>query len=205
MFSGPAIEEDELALRDAGWERAPTGDSLDPVVDALLRGEPIGWLDGRLEFGPRALGARSILASPVRRDVVARMNQLKGRHAFEPLALAVAEEDADSIFAIPAPAQDLATLMLTTASPMPSWRSRLAHVTHQDGSARIQVVRPSLTPRLHALLRRFAVHSPLPLLINTSYNPRGDPMPAALDHALTMATKLGLSHLAIGGRLWRHP
>jgi carbamoyltransferase len=68
----------------------------------------------------------------------------------------------------------------------------------------VQVVRPALTPRLHALVRRFAARSGLPLLINTSYNPRGEPMPATLAQALPMAERLGLSHRAINGRLWTH-
>jgi carbamoyltransferase len=204
MFSGPALEEDGAALHRAGWQEGPSDDSLDGIVDALLQGAPVGWLDGRLEFGPRALGARSILASPAHQDVVARVNQLKGRHPFEPLAVVVPEEDAAAVFAIPPPARGLATLMLTTVSPTAAWRGALAHVLHQDGSARAQVVRPALTPRLHALVRRFAARSGLPLLINTSYNPRGEPMPATLAQALPMAERLGLSHLAINGRLWTH-
>jgi carbamoyltransferase len=118
------------------------------------------------------------------------------------VALAIPEEDAPAVFAIPAPAQHLAPLMLTTASPTAGWRAALDHVLHQDGSARVQVVRRALTPRLHALLRRFAERSGVPLLINTSYNPRGEPMPAALEPALAMAARLGLSHLAINGCLW---
>ncbi len=202
MFSGPAVAEDADALHGGGWQAVGTPDALDGIVDVLLAGAPVGWLDGRLEFGPRALGARSILASPASRDVVARVNSLKRRHEFEPLALAVPEEDAAAVFAIAEPARDLATLMLTTASPTPAWHPVLAHVLHQDGTARVQVVRRALTPRLHALLRQFAARSGLPLLINTSFNPRGDPMPATLAQALTMAPRLGLSHLVINGRLW---
>jgi carbamoyltransferase len=206
MFSGPAMVEDEAALRHAGWQATTTrdGDALDGVVDVLLQGAPVGWLDGRLEFGPRALGARSILASPARPDIVPFVNGLKGRYGFEPLAVAVPAEDAAALFTIPEPTRDLATLMLTTAVPTTGWRDRLAHALHQDGSARVQVVRPDLTPRLHALLRRFAARSGLPLLVNTSYNPRGEPMPATLRQALAMAERLGLSHLVVNGRLWTH-
>jgi carbamoyltransferase len=81
MFSGPSLEEDALALHRAGWQEVPSSDPLDGIVDVLLRETPVGFLDGRVEFGPRALGARSILVSPVHQDVVARVNRLKGRHA----------------------------------------------------------------------------------------------------------------------------
>lgn len=210
MFSGPALFDDGNALHRAGWQPDdtsdpagnPAGDPLDRVADVLLEGEPVGWLDGRLEFGPRALGGRSILAAPAPPDVVTRINRLKGRHEFEPVALAVPAEDAAALFAIPEPARGLATLMLTTAAPTPSWRAALAHVLHQDGSARVQVVQRAVTPRLHALLRRFAARSGLPLLVNTSYNPRDEPMPATLARALPLADRLGISHLSIDGRLW---
>ena len=202
MFSGPLLEEDAGALREAGWREAGARDAFDEVVDALIEGAPVGWLDGRLEFGPRALGARSILASPMPQDVVTRVNQLKGRHAFEPLALAVPQEDAADVFVIPEPAHSLATLMLTTAVPTATWRAALAHVVHRDGSARVQVVQRAATPRLHALLRAFAHRSGVPLLVNTSFNPRGDPMPATLGQALVMAGRLGLAYLAVSGRLW---
>ncbi|HET7767901.1 MAG TPA: carbamoyltransferase C-terminal domain-containing protein [Chloroflexota bacterium] len=206
LFSGPDVAGDAAALHRAGWQKHPgIQDDLHTLVEALLQGHPIGWLDGRGEFGPRALGARSILASPLIPGAVTRVNQLKGRHEFEPLALSVPEEDAPSLFVVPEPARDLSQLMLTTSYPTPGARPKLQHVLHRDGTTRLQIVKPSLTPRLHALLRAFGERSELPLLVNTSFNPRGDPMPATLTQALPMVDRLGLSYLAINGRLWMSP
>ena len=195
MFSGPPLTENQ----------PQQSEDLDPIVDLLLQGHPIGWLDGRTEFGPRALGARSILASPLHLDAVTRINQLKGRHEFEPLALAVPEEDAPDLFIIPESARDLAPFMLTTAYPTPHQRAALTPVLHQDGTTRVQVVKQALTPRLHALLHRYGQRSGLPLLVNTSFNPRGDPMPATLTQAFPLAERLGLTYLAVNGRLLPQP
>jgi len=184
------------------WKCQHTSDSFTPVVRWLMEGETIGWLDGRCEFGPRALGRRSLLASPLHRDVVERVNQVKGRHWFEPLALAVPLERADELFDIPDAGRELTPYMLITVRPRPDWRERLAHLLHADGTVRLQTVSCEDHLRFHALLLEVDRLTDIPLLINTSFNPRGRPMPATIEQALPLADKLGIRHIVVNGKCW---
>jgi carbamoyltransferase len=202
VYSGPAMNGHDEALRSGGWRMVKTADPLADVVDLLTRGEMVGWLEGRCEFGPRALGARSVLASPLVEGVVARVNQAKGRATFEPLAVSVLAEEADNVFDLPVAARGLADLMLTTAVPTYAWRVRLHRVLHGDGTTRVQIVRRETAPRFHELLHQFALRTGVPLLVNTSFNPRGEPMPAMLLRALSVADTLGVNQIAIDGRLF---
>ncbi|GEM_PF-3318678 len=184
------------------WQRQRTQDSLTTVARLLIGGQSIGWLDGRCEFGPRALGRRSLLASPQQRNPVERINQLKGRHWFEPLALAVPLEYADALFEIPDAGRRLTPYMLMTVRPHRAWRERLAHLLHNDGTVRLQTVDRADHPRFHALLMEIDRLTDIPLLINTSFNPRGRPMPATIEQALPLADALGIRHIVVDGECW---
>jgi carbamoyltransferase len=199
--AGPDVITDGPLLERRGWIRAQT-EGQEGMAVALRGGEPIGWIDGRCEFGPRALGRRSILASPANHYIVAQINRLKQRHSFEPLAVSIAEELAGEVFDLPFAASSLTRYMLTTATPTLRWRSELGHLVHRDGTLRVHVVRQAESQTFHRLLMHWAACSSLPFLVNTSLNRRGDPMPADLDRSLKTAEVLGLRCLAVEGQLW---
>jgi carbamoyltransferase len=147
------------------------GELIDAVARRLADGKVVGWFQGRMEFGPRALGARSILADPRRPEMRERINALvKMREAFRPFAPAVLESRMEEHFQLswPSPFM-LETCRVTSALPLPA-------VTHVDGSARVQTVGADAHPRFHALIQRFDELTGCPLLLNTSFNLRGEPI-----------------------------
>lgn len=141
------------------------------TVDRLVEGKVIGWSQGRMEFGPRALGARSILADPRRPEMRDRINALvKMREAFRPFAPAVLESEYQEHFNL----DHSSPFMLETCdviSPID-----LPAITHIDGSARIQTVNDEANPRFAALLREFYRRTECPIILNTSFNLRGEPI-----------------------------
>ena len=190
---GPEYAEPEMrtALAERGLE-APslTADELrQRVVERLEAGDVVGFFLGRAEFGPRALGARSILADARDPAMQRRLNlKIKFRESFRPFAPVVLAEEAHRWFEMSSPSP----YMLFTAPVQPAhrrpgcaqgtWaerldavRSTIPAVTHVDGSARVQTVDADTHPELHALLRAFAERTGCPVLVNTSFNVRGEP------------------------------
>jgi carbamoyltransferase len=183
------------------YQRAPDESTLlDRVVDLLVAGKIVGWFQGRMEFGPRALGARSILGDPRSRDMQATMNlKIKFRESFRPFAPIVLQEEAHRWFGlkpgqespymlIVAPVRDEHRVPTTdeqrsTMANDPDLRNRLnvprseiPAVTHVDYSARLQTVDEERNPRLSRLLRAFHGRTGCPVLVNTSFNVRGEPI-----------------------------
>ncbi len=200
--SGPHPITRDINGSRAGWNHQSKV-TMTSVARLLKAGEVIGWLDGRCEFGPRALGRRSLLASPIRKDIVTHVNRIKRRFSFEPLALAVPIERAKELFDIPKVGFELTAFMLMTVRPNPLWHDRLEHLLHADGTIRLQTVKQEDHPRFHALLLESERLTNLPLLVNTSFNPRGKPMPATINQALPLAEELGIDHMFVDGECWR--
>jgi carbamoyltransferase len=141
------------------------------TADRLVEGKVVGWSHGRLEFGPRSLGARSILADPRRPEMRDRINALvKQREAFRPFAPAVLESRAREHFDLDHPSP----FMLETCQVISS--IDLPAITHVDGSARVQTVDAVTNPRFAALLEEFNRRTGCPILLNTSFNMRGEPI-----------------------------
>ncbi len=174
-------------------------------ANALDDQKIIGWFQGRMEFGPRALGHRSIIGDPRNADMQKKMNlKIKFRESFRPFAPAVTEDAADEYFDIPDSSKLLTRYMLTTAavaqkhlkntvavdsvqnkfSLLETDRSTINAVTHLDNSARVQVVREKDNPKFYKLLKAFEQVSGLPMLINTSFNVRGEPIVCTPEDAL---------------------
>src|SRR5436190_20077179 len=180
-FWGPAIESGELA-RIALEDSQPIEEFDDPelierTADDLLAGRVVGWMDGALEFGPRALGHRSILAAPHAAEMRDRLNRdIKYREEFRPFAPVVPIEAADRYFELPPGGARLARFMSGVFPVRPEWRTRLAAITHVDGTARLQTLEQSMAPRLHALLQSYGRRSGIPVLLNTSFNLAGEPI-----------------------------
>jgi carbamoyltransferase len=147
------------------------GDLLEAVVDRLVRGEVVGWFHGALEMGPRALGARSLLADPRDPGMRDRLNRLvKKREAFRPFAPSVLAGRAAEHFDLDHPSPFMLETCAVT-SPL-----HLPAITHVDGSARPQTVDPAVAPRYAALLEAFGRRTGCPLLVNTSFNVAGEPI-----------------------------
>jgi len=134
-------------------------------------------MEGALEFGPRALGHRSILAAPHTTEMRDRLNrEIKYRESFRPFAPVVPIEVAARYFDIPPGGTRLARFMSGVFPVRREWRSRLRAITHVDGTARVQVLEPAMSPRLHALLEAYGQRTGIPVLLNTSFNLAGEPI-----------------------------
>lgn len=189
------------ALDEAGVRYEKPSDYGAVVGDLLADNQLVGWFQGRAEFGPRALGGRSLLADPRRLENLDRLNAVKGREQFRPVAPMVLAERAAEIFSggpIPSP------YMLFVHDVAPQWQPRIPAVTHVDGTARIQTVDDS-QPRLHATLRRFEQRTGVPVVVNTSFNTAGRPMVDSPRDALECFGSSPIDLLAIGPYVVRRP
>ena len=162
------LQTSGVAYRD--YRNDETG-LIEAIVDSLVEGKVIAWLSGRTEFGPRSLGARSILADPRRPEMRDRINALvKHREAFRPFAPAVLEEFAAQHFALDHPSPFMLEVCpVISAIPLPA-------ITHVDGSARVQTVTSLTNRRFAELLKHFHQRTGCPILLNTSFNLRGEPI-----------------------------
>ena len=180
-FWGPTVDTGELAIAAAqdgqSVEKMDDAPLIERVADDLAAGRIVAWMEGASEFGPRALGHRSLLAAPHSREMRDRLNRdIKRREEFRPFAPVTPIETADRYFQLPPGGARLARFMSGVFPVRPEFRATLAAVTHVDGSARLQVLERSMAPRLHALLQAYGRRSGVPVLLNTSLNVAGEPM-----------------------------
>ncbi len=173
-FLGPAYGDDEIEqfLR---WSQLPyrrLANVAEETADILVRDRVIGWFQGRMEFGPRALGARSILASPLHAEMQARLNEIKDREDFRPVAPVVLEEEAAHWFA----GAGRSPFMLFVFDVLPDKSDRIPAVRHVDGTARIQTINRTQNRPYYDLLQAFQKRTGVPVLVNTSFNTRGEPI-----------------------------
>jgi carbamoyltransferase len=188
-------------LVDLGARYDDLGDTApERAAEDLAAGKVIGWVEGREEWGPRALGQRSILADPGPPDVRERVNQsVKFREPFRPFAPSVLAAEAARCFDIPAAAAEPARFMLSTHPVRAEARETLAAVTHVDGTARVQVVDAEAAPTFHRLLRGFAERTGVPALLNTSFNLKGEPLVSTPVDALAAFARSDLDTLYVNG------
>ena len=199
---GRGFPDDELkAWLDTagiGYERPP--DVAAAVADALAENAIVAWFQGRSEFGPRALGRRSLLAHPGHVGNLDRLNAVKGREKFRPIAPMVLTERAGELFSrgpIPSP------YMLFVHDVAAAWRDRIPAVVHVDGTARVQTIDRDTEPLLARLLDRFAERTGLPTVVNTSLNTAGRPMVDDPRDALECFGSAPVDLLALGPFLVR--
>jgi carbamoyltransferase len=203
-FWGPGVDDAELA-QWAGQDRqtARTYDHaglIERVAEDLALGRVVGWMDGAVEYGPRALGHRSILAAPHSTQMRDRLNRdIKYREEFRPFAPVVPIEHADRFFELPPGGARLARFMSGVFPVRPEWRARLAAVTHVDGTARVQALERRMAPRLHALLEAYGRRTGVPVLLNTSFNLAGEPIVNRAIEGYTTFRRSGVDVLAVGG------
>ena len=171
----PDSEAEVLFAKEPGLRRLPVAPA-EGAARLLAEGKIVGIFRGRMEFGPRALGARSILASPVRREINAELNKRLERTEFMPFAPYVAEEDAAEVFAIDAGNRYACRFMTITTEVRPEWRERIPGVVHVDGTARPQIIARATNPLYYDILSAFKRLTGIPVLVNTSFNVHEEPI-----------------------------
>lgn len=202
-FLGPEYSDEEIEqfLR---WSKLPyrRSDNLAAeVADLLTQDKVVGWFQGRMEFGPRALGARSILASPLHASMQARLNEIKDREDFRPVAPVVLEEEAENWFA----RARKSPFMLFVYDVLPERAERIPAVRHVDGTARIQTINCEQHPLYYDLLKAFQQRTGVPVLVNTSFNTRGEPIVCTPRDAIECFWTSPLDILAIGSFILEKP
>jgi len=218
-FLGPEFtdEEIEATLRQHGavYQRLDFDALVDRAADLLTQDKVVGWFQGRMEFGPRALGHRSILGDPRSPKMQSVLNlKVKFRESFRPFAPAVLAERAAEYFELDgaspymllvAPVQDSQRLAITDQGSgldrLKQLRSKLPAITHVDFSARVQTVAAEQNPSFHAILKRFEQRTGCPVLVNTSFNVRSEPVVCTPDDAYRCFVNTEMDYLAIGNFL----
>ncbi|HEX9792539.1 MAG TPA: carbamoyltransferase C-terminal domain-containing protein [Planctomycetota bacterium] len=198
-FAAEAL--DEALAEFAEWvEAEPCADPHAVAAEALDAGAVVGWFRGRSEFGPRALGQRSLLADPRRAEMVAHLNEdVKQREDFRPFAPAVLAERADEWFEDPPDSP----WMSFSAPVRAARRAQVPAVVHADGSARLQTVREQVAPDFHALLQAFEARTGVPMVLNTSFNAGPEPIVDSPQDALRTFHDTGIDVLFLEDRLVR--
>jgi carbamoyltransferase len=194
-------EELEASLAAARLPYERPADVAGEVAALLADDGVVAWFQGASEYGPRALGRRSLLADPRNPANVERLNDVKGREQFRPVAPMVLEERAAELFDGPLPSP----YMLFTHRVRDAWRDRIPAVVHVDGTARIQTVSAARDPLLAAMLRAFERRTGVPVVVNTSLNTAGRPMVDDPRDALECFGSAPVDALAIGPFLLRRP
>jgi carbamoyltransferase len=221
-YLGPSYSQAEIDARltrcGAVFETVPEDEVINRTVQALVDGQAVGWMNGRMEFGPRSLGARSILADPRSPQMQKTLNlKVKYRESFRPFAPSVLREDLSDWFELDQDSPymlivaDVATSkrkQMTEAEKrlfgiekLNIPRSEIPAVTHIDYSARIQTVHSDTNPRFHALISRFKEVTGCPILVNTSFNVRGEPVVCSPEDAYRCFMGTELELLVIGNSI----
>lgn len=173
---------------------------IERVVDGLTRGKVIGWHQGRFEWGPRALGNRSIIADPRRADMKDIVNvKIKFREPFRPFAPSVLVERAGDYFALDNPEKHYpARFMLYVTDVRENKRDVLPAITHVDGTGRLQTVTKELNPKYYSLIEAFGEATGVPVVLNTSFNLKGEPIVNTPGEAFNSFSKSGMDLLVLG-------
>ena len=189
-------EEVEIFLKAKGVEYVryrSDAELYDVVSDALVDGKVIGWFNGRAEFGPRALGGRSIIVDPRRSDAKDLLNsKIKRRESFRPFAPSILSEHVKEWFELDEPVPFMEKVFPIRLER----RSEIPAVTHVDGSGRLQSVDADATPRYHALISAFHAKSGVPILLNTSFN-ENEPIVNAPEHAYACYARTSMDMLVM--------
>jgi len=230
-YLGPSYSEAEIRARlTAEGARFEVVDDeavlLDRTARALADARAVGWFQGRMEFGPRALGNRSILADPRNPEMQKTLNlKVKYRESFRPFAPSVLAEDVQDWFELDQPSPYMllvadvakrhrietngAEQTLAGIDKLKALRSDVPAVTHVDYSARVQTVHRDTNPRFHALLRAFKQQTGCPVLVNTSFNVRGEPIACTPEDAFRCLMGTEIEMLVIGNCIlqkeWQNP
>jgi carbamoyltransferase len=218
-YLGPAYDqqqvESELAAAGAKFTTLSDQDVIDRTAKSLSAGKAVGWMQGRMEFGPRALGNRSILGDPRSPTMQKMLNlKVKYRESFRPFAPSVLREDVADWFELDGESPYMLLVAgvrkerrramspeeqsLFGSDQLNVPRSDIPAVTHVDYSARVQTVHQETNPRYHALLSRFKALTGCPVLVNTSFNVRGEPIVCTANDAFRCFMGTEIEYLVVG-------
>jgi carbamoyltransferase len=211
-FTGPSFTNDDYrAALEAETLRAEFVDDqplFERVASMIARGKIVAFFDGPLEFGPRALGHRSLLADPRDRETRERLNRnVKHREPFRPFAASILAEEAKTYFEMPVDrpgARCSRELMLLAYAVRPQCATRIPAVVHADGTCRIQTVEAPRNPRYHGLIEAFFRQTGVPLLLNTSFNDQ-EPIVCSPQQAIATFRKTNIDALVLGNYLLPEP
>jgi carbamoyltransferase len=201
-YLGPSFSDDEIrdTLESCRIRHEALHGSVSEIAQELARGNTIGLFQGRMEFGPRALGNRSIIADPRSPGIRDRINaSVKHREPWRPFAPAILQEQYRDYVAFAAESP----FMQRTHSVKPERRNDLAAAVHVDGTVRAQSISPSANPRFHRIVEEFGKLTGVPAVLNTSFNMAGEPIVCTPVDALRTFFTSGLDVLAIGDYLVR--
>jgi carbamoyltransferase len=225
-YLGPEYAQSEIeeALRGVGARFSTVTDDalIDACADAIAEDKVVGWMQGRMEFGPRALGARSILGNAASTSAQKQINlKIKYRESFRPFAPSVPREavgdwfdfdgdspymllveDVKSCHRLPMSADEQALFGIDKLNIV---RSKIPAITHVDYSARLQTVHRETNPRYHELIKRVGQRTGIPVIVNTSFNVRGEPIVCTPEDAFRCFMGTEMDVLAVGNcLLWKH-
>jgi carbamoyltransferase len=204
-YTGPSFTDGEIEAaieraRGNGWDptigvrRLEDADLYREVVGAITGGKVVGWFQGKMEFGPRALGNRSIVADPRRADMKDILNtRIKHRETYRPFAPSILEEKVADVFERSEPSP----FMLMVYKVKEDMRARLPAITHVDNTGRLQSVSAATNPRYHALISEFHRQTGIPLVLNTSFNEH-EPIVTTPTEAINCYLKTRMDVLALG-------
>jgi carbamoyltransferase len=211
-YWGRAYDDMDMraAISESGLPAERVGDEehlVERTVDALASGRVVGWFNGRFEWGPRALGNRSILADPRRAEMKDIVNtKIKFREPYRPFAPSVLVEEAERFFCLPdAKRHYPARFMLYVVPVKDGARDQVPAITHVDGSARLQTVDRELNPRYYRLIEAFGQQTGTPVLLNTSFNLKGEPIVSSPADALSTFSRSGMDLLVLNDWIVRKP
>lgn len=209
VYLGAGYDEGAVraAIEAAGLRARRMADVPGDIAALLHAGKVVGRFDGRMEYGPRALGNRSILARPTERGINDWLNKRLARTEFMPFAPSALAEHASELFSgyDAGTAAHTARFMTITYDVAPGWRDRIQAATHVDGTARPQVVHREQNPGYHAIIQRYHQLSGIPAIINTSFNMHEEPIVATPGDAIRSFQQGALDYLAIGDYLCERP
>ncbi len=199
-YWGPEYSNEDIAAflaeHKIEHKRYSRAELLNETARLIAADNVVGWFQGRMEFGPRALGSRSILANPTNPDMKRIINsKIKFREWFRPFAPSVTAEDAARYFDI---GERSSPFMLLVPDVLPEARALLPAVTHEDGTGRVQTVRRDLNPLYYDLIRAFERVCGVPVLVNTSFNVRGEPIVCTPADAFNCFVRTDMDALVMG-------
>lgn len=202
VYLGPEFSNAEIenTLKDSGFLYTKEDDITEAVAELVKDGNIVGWFQARMEWGPRALGNRSILGNPTIKGTADRINTIiKFRENWRPFCPSILKEYSQEILGSDHPAE----FMTLSFKVTDKWRSKIPEVVHIDGTARPQIINKQTNPLYYKLIKRFYEKTGIPVVINTSLNRRGEPMVCSPKDAVVMFKESGLEYLAIGDYLLR--
>ena len=203
VFLGPQYSESEIEkfLKQSNLPYSRPENLYDEVAALLEQGKVVAWFQSRMEFGPRALGARSLLASPIPADMKDRLNVIKSRENFRPVAPVVLEDEAPKWFK----GAKVSPYMLFVYEIPEDKADRIPGVRHVDGTARIQTINRDQNPPYYDLIKAFYERTGVPVLINTSFNTLGEPIVCAPRDAVECFWTSAIDALVMGPYLLLRP